>query len=64
MAARDPTVAQDQPEVGPVTRREWSGYIVWRFSRDPDEQEELRQEVKRSPMASRDPTLAQDQPGK
>ena len=29
MAARDPTLAQDQPDVGPVTRREWRGYIVW-----------------------------------
>ena len=30
MASRDPTVAQDQPEVGPVIRREWRGcYIVW-----------------------------------
>ena len=29
MASRDPTRAQDQPEVGPVSRREWTGYIVW-----------------------------------
>ncbi len=29
MASRDPTLARDQPEVGPVSRREWSGYIVW-----------------------------------
>jgi hypothetical protein len=29
MAARDPTLARDEPDVGPVSRREWAGYIVW-----------------------------------
>jgi hypothetical protein len=29
MAARDPTLKRDEPDVGPVSRREWSGYIVW-----------------------------------
>ena len=29
MAARDPTLERDQPDVGPVSRREWAGYIIW-----------------------------------
>src|SRR5829696_6890794 len=29
MAARDPTLERDEPDVGPVSRREWAGYIVW-----------------------------------
>ena len=29
MTARDPKVAPAVADVGPVSRREWSGYIVW-----------------------------------
>jgi hypothetical protein len=29
MAARDPTLGRDEPDVGPVSRREWAGFIVW-----------------------------------
>ena len=29
MAARDPTLARDEPDVGPVSRREWAGYVIW-----------------------------------
>lgn len=29
MAARDPSLAPEPPALGPVSRREWRGYIVW-----------------------------------
>jgi hypothetical protein len=29
MAARDPKVPPAAVDAGPVTRREWSGYVVW-----------------------------------
>ena len=31
MAARDPSQAPEAPEVGPVSGREWRGYLVWGF---------------------------------
>ena len=29
LAARDPSLAPERVELGPVTSREWRGYIVW-----------------------------------
>lgn len=29
MTARDPSLGPELPDIGPVSRREWRGYIIW-----------------------------------